>query len=135
MADQKIDRIIDTCKTIAMVGISDKEGRPSNTVAKYLKNHGYRIIPVNPNLKQVLGETCYPDLKSIPEPVDVVDIFRRSEETDSLIDEAIAINPKAIWMQLGVTNPEGAAKAEAAGIEVIMDKCLKIEHNRKNAGT
>lgn len=131
MVDERVNRIISNIKTIAVVGISDREDRPSYKVAKYLKDHGYKIIPVNPNLEEVLGEKCYPNLKSIPEPIDLVDIFRRSEETDCLVDEAIEIKPQVIWMQLGVSNPQAAARAEAVGIEVVMDKCLKIEHSKQ----
>jgi len=131
LSDGKIEKILANCKTIAVVGISDKEGKPSNEVARYLKNNGYKIIPVNPKLEEVLGEKCYPDLLSIPEPVDLVDIFRRSEETDQVIEEAIKIKPKAIWLQLGVVNQEGAAKAEAEGIDVVMDRCVKIEHSKR----
>ncbi len=115
-------------KTIAVVGISDDPSRPSNYVAKFLEEHGYRVIPVNPNLTEWNGKKCYPDLLSIPEKVDVVDIFRRPEAVPPIVDEAIAIKAKAVWMQLGIINEGAAAKAREAGIEVIMDRCMKIEY-------
>ncbi len=117
-------------KNIAVVGISDNPERPSYDVASFLEKHGYNIIPVNPTLTEWKGKKSYPDLKSIPEKVDVVDIFRRPEAVPPIVDEAIAIKPKAIWMQLGIVNEEAAAKARAAGIEVVMDKCMKIEYGR-----
>ena len=117
-------------KTIAVVGISDNPERPSNSVAKFLEEHGYQIIPVNPNLAEWEGKKCYPDLLSIPVKVDVVDIFRRPEAVLPIVDEAIAIKAKAVWMQLGIINEEAAAKARKAGIEVVMDRCMKIEYNR-----
>src|SRR5512136_70150 len=117
-------------KNIAVVGISDNPERPSYDVASFLEEHGYNIIPVNPSLAEWKGKKSYPDLKSIPEKVDVVDIFRRPEAVPPIVDEAIAIKAKAIWMQLGIVNEEAAAKARAAGIEVVMDKCMKIEYNR-----
>ncbi len=117
-------------KNIAVVGISDNPERPSYDVASFLEKHGYNIIPVNPTLTEWKGKKCYPDLKSIPEKVDVVDIFRRPEAVPPIVDEAIAIKPKAVWMQLGIVNEKAAAKARAAGIEVVMDKCMKIEYKR-----
>jgi predicted CoA-binding protein len=117
-------------KNIAVVGISDNPERPSYDVASFLEKHGYNIIPVNPSLAEWKGRKSYPDLKSIPEKVDVVDIFRRPEAVPPIVDEAIAIKAKAVWMQLGIVNEEAAAKARAAGIEVVMDKCMKIEYNR-----
>ena len=119
-------------KTIAVVGISDNPERPSNSVAKFLEAHGYDIIPVNPNLTEWEGRKCYPDLLSIPVKVDVVDIFRRPEAVPPIVDEAIAIKAKAVWMQLGIINEEAAEKARKAGIEVVMDRCMKIEYNRLN---
>jgi len=124
------EKILNSSRTIAVVGLSPKPERPSYRVASYLKEQGYRIIPVNPQEKQALGEPCYPELVSIPEPVDVVDIFRRSEEVPAIVEEAIKIGAKAVWMQEGVINEEAAAKAREAGLEVIMDKCMKKEHQR-----
>lgn len=115
-------------KTIAVVGISDNPERPSNFVAKFLEEHGYSIIPVNPNLTEWDGKKCYPDLLSIPVKVDVVDIFRRPEAIPPIVDEAIAIKAKAVWMQEGIVNEEGAVKAHEAGLEVVMDRCMKKEY-------
>ncbi len=117
-------------KTIAVVGISDDPERPSHFVASFLESHGYKIIPVNPKLTEWEGKKCYPDLLSIPEKVDVVDIFRRSEAVPPIVDEAIKIKAKAVWMQEGIVNEEAAAKARNAGIEVIMDRCMKKEYVR-----
>jgi uncharacterized protein len=122
-----IESILDY-KTIAVVGISDDPERPSNFVARFLKEHGYKIIPVNPKLTEWEGEKCYPDLVSIPEKVDIVDIFRRSEAIPPIVDEAIAIKAKVVWMQEGIINEEAAAKAQKAGIEVVMDRCMKKEY-------
>ncbi len=117
-------------RNIAVVGISDDPGRPSYDVASFMEAHGYNIIPVNPNLTVWRGKKCYPDLLSIPDKVDVVDIFRRPEAIPPIADEAIKIKIAAIWMQLGIVNEEAAAKARAAGIEVVMDRCMKIEYRR-----
>lgn len=108
-------------KTIAVVGLSDNPERASYGVAKYLQSQGYRIIPVNPMISEVLGEKSYPDLKSVPEPIDMVDIFRRSEQVPPVVDEAIEVGVKYIWMQDGVIHQESADKAVAAGIPVVMD--------------
>lgn len=108
-------------KTIAVVGLSDNPERPSFGVSRYMQSQGYRIIPVNPMIEEALGEKSYPDLKSIPEPIDMVDIFRRSELVGPVVDEAIEVGAKYIWMQDGVINEEAAARAEAAGIPVIMN--------------
>ncbi len=108
-------------KTIAVVGLSDNPDRDSYQVSRYMQNHGYRIIPVNPMIEETLGEKSYPDLKSVPESIDMVNLFRRSELVPPVVDEAIEVGVKYIWMQDGVINPESAAKAEAAGILVIMD--------------
>ena len=108
-------------KTIAVVGLSDNPDRDSHRVSKYMQSQGYRIIPVNPMIEEVLGEKSYPDLKSVPEPIDMVDVFRRSELVPPVVDEAIEVGVKYIWMQDGVINEESKAKAEAAGIPVVMD--------------
>ena len=120
-------------KTIAVVGISDNPEKPSNFVAKFLEEHGYKIIPVNPNLTEWEGKKCYPDLLSIPVKVDVVDIFRRPEAIPPIVDEAIAIKAKVVWMQEGIVNEAAAAKARDAGIEVIMDRCVKKEYKKLKA--
>ncbi|HJO63099.1 MAG: CoA-binding protein [Desulfobacterales bacterium] len=116
-----VDVQLRNTKTIAVVGLSDNPDRDSYRVSRYMQNHGYRIIPVNPTIEETLGERSYPDLKSIPEPIDMVNLFRRSELVPPVVDEAIEVGVKYIWMQDGVINPESAAKAEAAGILVIMD--------------
>jgi uncharacterized protein len=122
--------ILKSCHVIAVVGLSSKVERSSNHVASYLKKNGYKIIPVNPTEKKVLEETCYPNLSSIPEKVDVVDIFRRSEDVLPVIEEALKIGAKAVWMQEGVINEEAAKKAREGGLKVVMDKCMLKEHTR-----
>ena len=120
-------RIYRETRTIAVVGASGDRSAPAGYVPAYLQSQGYRIIPVNPNLTEVLGETCYPNLTSIPQPVEVVDIFRRSSEVGPIVDEAIAIGAKVVWMQLNVIDEAAAARARAAGLEVVMDRCPAIE--------
>ena len=127
-------RILRENKTIAVVGLSANWWRPSYFAAKYMQEHGYRVIPVNPAYQEVLGEKCYPTLRNIPHEVDIVDCFRKSEEIGPIAEEAIAIGAKVLWMQLGVINHEAAEKARAAGLEVVMDRCVKIEHARLFGG-
>jgi uncharacterized protein len=127
-------RILKQTKTIAVVGLSANWWRPSFFAAKYLQEHGYRIVPVNPQYQKVLNEKCYASLRDIPFKVDVVDCFRKSEEIPALADDAIAIGAKVLWMQLGVINEEAERKAAAAGLEVVMDRCMKIEHGRLFGG-
>lgn len=127
-------RVLRKPRTIAVVGLSANWYRPSFFAAKYMQEHGYRIIPVNPSYQEVLGEKCYPSLKDIPEPVDIVDCFRKSEEIEPLADEAIAIGAKALWMQIGVMNDKAAQKARKAGLDVVQDRCVKIEHARLFGG-
>jgi hypothetical protein len=126
----EIAEILKNAKAIAVVGLSDKAERPSYGVAKYLMEHGYRIIPVNPMISEWMGMKAYKSLLEIPsgERVDIVDIFRKSEDVPPIVEEAIAIGAKAVWMQLGVVNEAAAKKARAAGIMVVMDRCIKIEH-------
>lgn len=131
---QTLRRILAESKTIAVVGLSDKWHRPSNFAAKYLKDHGYKIIPVNPGQKEILGEKCYPSLLDIPEKVDVVDIFRKPEDVPPIVEDAIKIGAKVIWMQIGVINEEAAKRARDAGLEVVMNRCMKIEHARLFGG-
>jgi len=114
-------------RTIAVVGATNDLEKPSGYVPAYLKEHGYRIIPVNPTETEVLGEKSYPDLASVPERIEVVDIFRHSEDVPPVVDEAIGAGAKAVWMQLGIVNEEAAAVARAAGLEVVMDRCMKTE--------
>jgi predicted CoA-binding protein len=120
--------ILNSSRVIAIVGLSLRPTRPSCKVASYLKKKGYKIVPVNPEVKEMLGEPSYPDLSSIPEPVDVVDIFRRSEEVPAIVEEAIKIGAKAVWMQEGVVNEEAASRAKEAGLLVVMNKCMRKEH-------
>ncbi|HET9482262.1 MAG TPA: CoA-binding protein [Candidatus Polarisedimenticolia bacterium] len=125
--------ILDHYKVWAVVGLSDRPERPSHSVASALKRRGYRVVPVNPNLTRVLEETCYPDLRAIPFPIDVVDIFRRSELVGPIVDDAIAIGAKVVWMQLGVIDDAAAARARAAGLLVVMDRCPAIELGRASS--
>jgi predicted CoA-binding protein len=136
MADDiaSLRRILATSKTIAIVGLSADWFRPSYFAAKYMQEHGYRIVPVNPRYATVLNESCYRTLREIPEPVDIVDVFRRTEDVGPIADEAIAIGAKVLWQQLGVKNAAAAAKVEAAGLESVMDRCVKIEHARLLGG-
>jgi predicted CoA-binding protein len=127
---KQISEILHTCRTIAVVGLSSKRYRPSYGVAEYLQRVGYRIIPVNPQEESVLGERAYPDLDSVPEPVDMVDIFRRSEFVPEIVEAAIRKGAKAIWMQEGVIHEAAAGRAEAAGIAVVMDRCILKDHRR-----
>jgi len=127
---KRISQILNSAHTIAIVGLSSKRYRPSYGVAEYLKRAGFRIIPVNPEETEVLGEKCYPDLDSIPDPVDVVDIFRRSEFVPEIVEAAIRKGAKAIWMQEGVVHEEAAHRAEEAGIAVAMDRCILKDHRR-----
>jgi len=124
------ERILNSSRTIAIVGLSSKPDQPSYRVASYLKEQGYKMIPVNPAEQEILGERCYPDLASIPESIDVVDIFRRSEKVPPIVEEAIRIGANAVWMQEGVINEEAAARARKAGLMVVMDKCMRKEHQR-----
>jgi uncharacterized protein len=123
-------RILARSRTLAVVGLSAQWYRPSYFAAKYMQDHGYRIIPVNPRYDEVLGEKCFPDLRSIPEPVDLVDCFRKAGDIPPLADEAIAIGAKVLWMQLGIVNEAAARRASAAGLDVVMNRCVKIEHAR-----
>jgi predicted CoA-binding protein len=122
------ERILRDSHTVALVGASSDEERPSYRVFSYLKEQGYRVIPVNPLFSQVLGETSYPDLVAIPEKVDVVDIFRRAEDVPPVVDQAISIGAKVVWMQQGVVNEAAASRAREAGLQVVMDKCMRKEH-------
>lgn len=123
-------RILANCRTLAVVGLSAQWHRPSFFAAKYMQDHGYRVIPVNPRYDEVLGEKCYATLRDIPERVDLVDCFRRAEEIPAIAEDAIAIGAKVLWMQLGVVNREAAKRARDAGLDVVMDRCVKIEHAR-----
>lgn len=128
--DEEIRKILETSRTIAVVGLSDKPERDSYKVAAYLKEHGYTIIPVNPAKTEILGEKSFPDLASIPSPVDIVDIFRNVDAIPGIVDEAIGIRAKVVWMQLGLAHNESARKATAAGLVAVQSKCLKVEHQK-----
>jgi predicted CoA-binding protein len=131
---ETLRQILSDCKTIAVVGLSDKPHRPSYFVGKYLLDHGYNVIPVNPTKTEILGRTSYPSLAEVPVPIDMVDCFRRSEQMPALAEEAIAVKARVLWMQLGVVNDAAREVAEAAGLTVVMDRCTKIEHARLFGG-
>lgn len=134
MDNATVRRVLDTTRTIAMVGLSGNWYRPSYFAAKYLLDRGYKVIPVNPNYEEILGQKAYPDLQSIPEPVDVVDLFQRAEAVPRYVQPAIDIGAKVLWLQLGIVNEEAAAQASAAGLTVIQDRCMKIEYARLFGG-
>jgi len=123
-------RILTRYRSIAVVGISANWYRPSYFAAKYMQDHGYRIFPVNPNYTEVLGRTCYPTVAAIAEPIDIVDCFRKPDEMMGLAHETLATRAKVLWMQLGIRNDDAAAIASAAGLDVVMNRCVKIEHAR-----
>ncbi len=127
-------RILIENKRVAIVGLSDDWSRPSNFVGKYLLEHGFEVIPVNPKYDEILGQKCYADLKDIPTPVDMVDLFQRSDRVPPFVDDAIKIGAKVVWMQLGIINEEATQKARDAGLEVVMDRCVKIEYARLFGG-
>ncbi|HEX7220381.1 MAG TPA: CoA-binding protein [Burkholderiales bacterium] len=130
----ELRRILGSCRTIAVVGLSPQWHRPSFFAAKYMQEHGYRVIPVNPKYPEILGEKCYRSLREIPEKVDLVDVFRKTQDVPPIADDAIAIGAKVLWQQLGVRNESAAAKARAAGLDAVMDCCVKIEHGRLFGG-
>jgi predicted CoA-binding protein len=123
-------QILQNCHTIAVVGLSSNPLRPSFEVAGFMQRHGYRIIPVNPQETEVLGEKCYARLEDIPEKVDCVDVFRRPEHVPAIVDSAIAIGAKAVWLQLGIVHDEAIARAETAGLQAVQDRCMLIEYKR-----
>jgi predicted CoA-binding protein len=127
-------RVLQQTRRIAVVGLSANWSRPSYFAAKYMQARGYTIVPVNPAYEEVLGEKCYPNLRDIPGPVDMVDVFRKPEDVGPIVDDAIAIGARCLWLQLGVIVPEAAARAEAAGLDVVMDRCVKIEYARLFGG-
>ncbi|WP_062357633.1 CoA-binding protein [Herbidospora yilanensis] len=127
---QDIQRVVNTARSVAVVGLSGNELRASNFVGFYLKRHGFKVFPVNPREKEILGETSYPSLSDLPEPVDVVNVFRAPDAVPGIAREAVAIGAKALWLQFGVISEEGARIAEEGGLTVIMDRCMKIEHAR-----
>lgn len=134
MDNTTIRRILGESKTVAMVGLSGNWYRPSYFAAKYLLDHGYQVFPVNPNYDEVLGQKCYPDLAAIPHKVDIVDVFQRSEDVPKFIQPAIDMGARVLWLQLGIVNEDAASKARSAGLEVVMDRCMKIEYARLFGG-
>ncbi len=128
----EITEILKTYRVVAVVGLSSNPDRPSHQVARYLQEHGYRIIPVNPGCREVLGETCYARLGDIPFPMDVVDIFRNVEAIPAIVDEAITVGAKVVWMQQGLEEPLSARRARQAGLRVVMNRCMKIEHAQRH---
>ena len=128
--DETLRRILMACKTIAVVGVSPEWQRPSHGVARYLQDHGYRIVPVNLRCAEVLGETCYARLEDIPFPIDMVDVFRRPEDVLPIAQSAVAIGAKVFWQQIGVVNTAADALVRAAGLDAVMDRCPKIDHAR-----
>jgi len=129
---ETIRRILEECRTIAVVGLSSDPSRPSNSVSGYMRRQGYRVIPVNPNETSVFGEKAYPDLAAVPEKIDLVDVFRRWDEAGKAVDEAIAVGARAVWLQEGVIDSAAAQRAEDAGLMVVMDRCWLKEHIRAN---
>jgi predicted CoA-binding protein len=129
-SNESIKRILDECNTIAVVGLSSNPSRASNSVSAYMKRQGYKVIAVNPNEERVFGDKAYPSLTDVPEKIDLVDIFRRSEDAGAAVDEAIKVGAKAVWLQEGVIDEEAARRASNAGLLVVMDRCLLKEHIR-----
>jgi uncharacterized protein len=125
-----IREILEEARTVAIVGISDEPSRPSHEIARYLIEHGYHVVGVNPALEEVLGALCYPSLDAIPEPVDVVDVFRKPEALETIVSDVIKLEIPYLWLQEGVVNPDAAERAKEAGIKVVMDHCMKKEHTR-----
>jgi predicted CoA-binding protein len=128
---EAIEKILDETKTIAVVGLSSDRSRPSYGVSSYMQSMGYRVIPVNPSESEVLGEKAYPSLADVPETIDLVNIFRRSNEAGRHVDEAISVGVRAVWLQEGVIDHEAAMKAADAGLDVVMDRCILKEHMRR----
>jgi uncharacterized protein len=127
-SNEELKEILLSAKTIASVGLSSNPAKESFSIVQYLKDQGYRIIPVNPTATEIMGEKVYPDLSSVPEKVDVVQVFRKPEDVPPVVDEAIKIGAKVIWMQSGIVNEEAAQKARAAGLKVVMDACMRVAH-------
>ena len=127
-------RILEANHVIAVVGLSADWHRPSYFAAKYMQEHGYRVIPVNPKYGEILGEKCYKSLREVPEKIDIVDVFRKTQDVMPIAEDAIGIGAKVLWQQLGVKNEAAAAKARAAGLDAVMDRCVKIEHGRLFGG-
>ncbi|MCB1914522.1 MAG: CoA-binding protein [Rhodocyclaceae bacterium] len=131
---QGLRRVLSEDRVIAVVGLSAHWYRPSYFAAKYMQERGYRIVPVNPTYDEVLGERCYPSLRDVPEPIDMVDVFRKPADVMPVVEDAIAIGARTLWLQLGVINQQAVARAEEAGLRVVMDRCVKIEYGRLFGG-
>jgi uncharacterized protein len=129
-SDEMMKEILLSARTVASVGLSGNEEKVSNGVGAYLLEHGYKVIPVNPTTDEILGKKSYPDLSSVPEKIDVVQVFRRPEDVPPVVDEAIKVGAKVVWMQEGIVNEEAAQKAREAGIQVVMDACMRATHKR-----
>jgi predicted CoA-binding protein len=132
-SNETIKKVLEDCKTIAVVGLSSDPGRPSHGVASYMRRRGYTVIPVNPNETEVFGDKAYASLADVPEQIDLVDVFRRSSEAGKAVDEAIALGVKAVWLQEGVIDQAAAQRAQAAGLLVVMDRCWLKEHAHGNS--
>jgi len=130
MTDNQILQILKSTRTIATVGLSTNPHKDSNSIAAYLQSQGYRVIPVNPTAEEILGEKSYPDLLAIPVKVDVVQVFRPPQDVPQIVEQAIQIGAKVIWMQLDTGNPQAAQMAQAAGLQVVMERCMRVEHRR-----
>jgi predicted CoA-binding protein len=131
-SEAEITEILKNYRAVAVVGLSADPSRPSYRVAQYLQEQGYRIVPVNPGCQEILGARCYASLRDIPFPVEVVDIFRKVEAIPGIVEDAIAVGAKVVWMQQGLEEPHSARKAREAGLRVVMDRCMKIEHDRRH---
>ncbi len=134
MNDLMLKQILQTTRTIASVGVSSNPAKESYDIVNYLRDQHYRIFPVNPTADTILGEKAYPDLASIPEKIDVVQVFRRPEDVPPVVEQAIQIGAKVVWMQVGVINPEAAERAQAAGLHVVMNRCMRVDHRRLLGG-
>lgn len=131
---QTLRRILKNYRNVAVVGLSANWYRPSYFAAKYLIDHGFNVLPVNPNYPQVLDRTCYPDLAAVPEPIDIVDIFQKPDQVPSLVEQAVAVGAKVVWMQVGIVHEQAAQRAREAGLQVVMNRCMKIEYARLFGG-
>jgi predicted CoA-binding protein len=129
-SDERLAEILKAHKNVAVAGLTPKQESPANRVARFLKRHGFRIYPVNPRYESVLGEIAWPYIRNISEPVDIIDVFRRPEHLGGVIEDAVTVGAKVIWLQLGIFDEEFAAEAEKAGLEVVMDRCMKKEYER-----
>jgi predicted CoA-binding protein len=128
--DHELREILQSVKTIAVVGLSSSQEKESYRIASYLRDQGYRVIPVNPTAPEIMGETSYPDLQSVPEKIDVVQVFRKSEDVPPIVDDAIQAGARVVWMQEGIAHEEAARKAQEAGLQVVMDACMRSSHRR-----